>query len=209
MLEKSLIQKAAFLLQVQISSLVEIAEDPIRTALVLQQQIEETYKAMRTELGNYTSAVIQTRKELMAAESEVATWHDRAEQAEIEQNPDAVRSCLLQRKTAEGTVEQLKTDLDRRETIESRLEQSVQLLQGKKRSIESLIEDMRAEAATAQSLDSASAVAQSDITEFEEKYLKQIDVAQAQQVVLGIGADDAQVHSEIDEEVKALLAKYK
>lgn len=209
MLEQSLIKKTAFLLKVQMMSLVEMAENPIRTALVLQQQIEETYEALRIELGNYSSAITQTRQELMTAESEVATWSERAEQAAREQNPDAVRSCVQQRKLAEATVVELREALAHRENIEFNLQQSVQQLRHQKRGIEALIEDMRAEEASALAMNTASAVSQSDVSAFEEKYLKQIDVAQARQEVLGIGGDDKPLSSEIDDEVEQLLAKYK
>lgn len=125
----SLFKRFSDVINSNMSSMLDKAENPEKLIRVIIAEMEETLFDVRTESAKTIADKKEMQRQLKMMDEEAELWQVRAETALSKNREDLAKQALQEKHRIEQTIQSQKVELDELESALFRLEQDVSQLQ--------------------------------------------------------------------------------
>lgn len=183
------------IINANINSLLEKAENPEKLIRLIIQEMEETLVEVRSQAAKNIAEKKTLTRQLRRIESKVVDWQSKAELALAKGREDLARSALVERQKCEPKISQVQQELTTIDEMLNGVQDDCQRLQAKlseaKRRQQSMV--LRQKSATVrlktrQTIDTASI--DNAITKFE-RYQQKVDQIDAEVEAYDLGKNQS------------------
>lgn len=119
------------IIQSNVSSALDKAEDPEKLVRLMIQEMEETLVEVRSTQAGFLGDKKTLNRELSATNQSIDFWQEKAELALEKQRDDLAKSALIEKNKAAKAVESLNTELAKVDDALNKLKEDVDSLQAK------------------------------------------------------------------------------
>lgn len=121
----------ADIINANINSLLDKAEDPEKMIKLIIQEMEETLVEVRATAAKHIAEKKSLLRQVRDTEKSVANWHEKAELAITKGRDDLAKSALVEKNKSQQSLEQLQLDLEQLEEFLTSVQEDSQRLQEK------------------------------------------------------------------------------
>ena len=146
----SIITRFKDIVNSNINSLLDKAEDPEKMLRLMITEMEDTVIDLKTSTASRMAEAIRLDKKVTEAENTVKRWQDRAELALEKGKEDLAREALLEKRTATENLNRTKASLESVKTAVEEGKKEIATLEEKVKVAKDKLENLQREAKRAE-----------------------------------------------------------